>query len=166
MAAAEARHQNALSTDVWGCPDNQPFDASIPAPWAFNVVRHLVIPDSCSALPPVPAIPPLKGHITSDGTGAVLTLNWQASDLASSGISVEPLFVSWLGRPGGPVHTPLRLNNETSGEWAVPEGVRGAAFVALTTQAQFTTYAELGRQVVAGPVVVTVRQGSNGTAGH
>lgn len=166
MAAAEARHHNTLSTEVWKDPEMRPFDASMPASWAFNIVRHFVIPDSCTMLPPVSVTPTLKGHVTIDGATPVIKLEWQASDLTSRGITVEPLFISWLSRPGGPVHTPMRLNNVTSGEWGVPKGVLGTTFVALTTQAQFTTYEELRKQVVAGPAVVTIRQSNNGTVGH
>lgn len=156
MAAAEARHQNILSTEVWKEAAVRPFDSSMPATWAFNLVRHFVMPDSCSLLPSVSALPQLNGHVSSEDARYVARLSWKASELASQGITVQPLFLSWLSRPGGPIHTPMRLNNEHSGEWSVPEGVRGVAFIAITIQAQFTTYEELSRHIVAGPAMVTV----------
>ncbi|KAH7377214.1 hypothetical protein B0T11DRAFT_294581 [Plectosphaerella cucumerina] len=146
MAAGEARHQQVLGA--------APFDAVMPASWAVNVVRRLSH-QACPTFSGLPNAPRLDGSVSRLDNRPMVRFHWKSADLERRA-AVEPLFLSWLGRPGGPAHTPLRLLTENSGEWDMPGGMGSLVFVALTTQAQFTTYEDLAKYTLAGPAVLSV----------
>jgi hypothetical protein len=67
----------------------------------------------------------------------------------------KQLLVGWVNQLNEPVYTPLNITVKGKGTTAVPPGMNGATFAAVTTQQPDNTD-DLALATLAGPVLLTL----------
>jgi hypothetical protein len=65
----------------------------------------------------------------------------------------KQLLVGWVNQLNTPVYTPLNITVKGKGTAAVPQGMNGVVFAAVTTQ-QPDNVNDLALATLAGPVVI------------
>lgn len=134
-------------------PTASPLNTAISFTFAYNIALTFVDPRSCPQLLPLPILPSL--NLTSPVMGATApatpptSITFTASDVPQSG----NLFVGWVNQANPVVYSTVTVQNGI-GTAAIPTGLTGIAFAALTAQNTAMTVDGLTNATLAGPAPI------------
>ncbi|KAI9811142.1 MAG: hypothetical protein M1827_005593 [Pycnora praestabilis] len=158
----EARHDAFFRMTGNEVPNPAPFDTAISADWAYNLALPFIVPGSCPISPPLPVLPALT-IVPASAPGfapatppAAINFTFDPKSAPFASVSNEPLFIGWVNQLNVPVYTPVKIISSGVGSAAVPVGLEGTAFAALTAQNSAKNVNDLTGATVAGPAVVLI----------
>lgn len=167
ILTVESRHDSYLRSGVGGSPFPSPFDTGLTALWAFNLAQMFIV-ECPQQLPNQVALPKLTAtapapqpHLQPPvAAGTQIDFKWDPSTFFVSVDPTQPLYIAMVNQN---VNTPIFLEvqnldfNGGTGSVALPAGVTGAAFAALTTFSSGLTLNDLSQYgTLAGPAEVLV----------
>ncbi|KAK0123976.1 hypothetical protein ONS95_008964 [Cadophora gregata] len=161
ILGAETRHDAFLRILHGLVPNPAPFDTAIPIAWAYNIGLSFIVPGSCPvevALPTYPALkedPTLPWAFANATYPETMSFSWDNQQVWVVRETGKQLYAAWLNQFNQPVYTPVTKLGAGSGIAAVPKGMNGVAYVALTTQ-QPATFDDLQTATLVGPLAVAV----------
>jgi hypothetical protein len=183
IATVESRHDAFLRHVGGQVPNPAPFDTGISSIWAYNLALQFVVPGSCPVEIPIPILPTLSvsslpANASSANTTGMLppygntTINqfgganatampsqmeftWDSTQTPFLVEQGKPLFIGWANQLNVPAYTELSIIAQGKGIADVPQGVKGVAFAAVTSQQPDNTD-DLALATLAGPAFLTI----------
>jgi hypothetical protein len=154
----ESRHDAFFRHLQGEAPNPAPFDTGISDIWAYNLALSFIVPGSCGTEIPLPILPTLNVSDPMPANSTKSTLRefeWDPAQMTFVAEAGKQLLVGWVNQLSMPVYTPLNITVKGKGTAAVPSGMNGAVFAAVTTQQPDNTD-DLALATLAGPVVLTL----------
>jgi len=162
ILTVEARHDAFFRHIDRKSPNPAPFDTGISDIWAYNLALSFAKPGSCPVEVPLPILPVLNvSNPSAPGCGytftnaSLLEFTWDPLQMTFVDEAGKQLLVGWVNQLNVPVYTALNITTKGKGTAAVPSGMNGAVFAAVTTQ-QPDNVNDLGLVTLAGPVVLNL----------
>jgi hypothetical protein len=162
ILTVESRHDAFFRHINGKVPNPAPFDTGISDIWAYNLALSFIVPGSCPIEVPVPILPALNvsdpswsGSSYTSTNAATLQFTWDPLQATFVAEADKQLLVGWVNQLNVPVYTALNITAKGTGTAAVPPGMNGAVFAAVTTQ-QPDNVDDLALATLAGPVVLIV----------
>lgn len=162
ILTVESRHDAFFRHIEGKSPNPAPFDTGISDIWAYNLALSFVVPGSCLIEVPVPILPALNvsepsgpecSYMSTSAT--LLEFIWDPLQMTFVAESGKQLLIGWVNQLNAPVYTALNITEKGRGTVAVPPGMNGAVFAAVTTQ-QPDNVNDLALATLAGPVVLNL----------
>jgi hypothetical protein len=158
IAATEARHDAFFNVANGQLPNPAPFDTPISSTWAYNLASAFIVPASCPLELPIPILPNLTTQKSFRANQTTMKFSWDPKQNPVVQEAGKDLFVGWVNQLGSPVYTPIISGGNGTGSTAIPSGLKGVVFAALTTQNNLVTVDDLTGATLAGPAVILVDQ--------
>jgi hypothetical protein len=162
ILTVESRHDAFFRHIDGKSPNPAPFDTGISDIWAYNLALSFVVPGSCLIEVPVPILPALNvsdpcgpGASYASTNANLLEFTWDPLQMTFVAEAGKQLLVGWVNQLNVPVYTALNITRKGTGTAAVPPGMNGAVFAAVTTQ-QPDNVNDLALATLAGPVVLNI----------
>lgn len=157
IVTVESRHDAFFRQMDGEVPNPSPFDTGITGVWAYNLALPFVVPGSCPMEIPLPILPTLSAtnNNSTNDTLQQVEFMWNPSELPLEKEGPKQLFIGWLNQLNLPTYTNLTIQDQGKGTAAVPQGLNGAAFAALTSQIPNNAN-DLALATLAGPVVLNL----------
>lgn len=155
IVTVESRHDAFFRQMDGEVPNPSPFDTGITRVWAYNLALPFVVPGSCPIEIPLPVLPTLSttNNNSRNDTLRQVEFMWNPSELPLEEEGSKQLFIGWLNQLNLPTYTNLTIQGQGKGTAAVPQGLNGAAFAALTSQKPNNAN-DFALATLAGPVAL------------
>jgi hypothetical protein len=158
MATTEARHDAFFNVANGQLPNPAPFDTPISSTWAYNLALEFIVPGSCPLELPIPILPTLTTQSNLRSNQTNMKFSWDPVQMPIIQEKGKSLFIGWVNQLGSPLYTPLKSSGNGTGTAAIPSGLKGVVYTALTTQNTLMTVGDLTGATLAGPAVILVDQ--------
>lgn len=158
IAATEARHDAFFNVANGQLPSLAPFDTPISSTWAYNLALEFIVQASCPLELPIPILPTLTTKANLRGNQTHLEFSWDPTQKPVIQENGKNLFIGWINQLDSPVYTSLNSTGNGKGTAAVPSGLKGVVYTALTTQNTLLTVDDLTEATLAGPAAIIVEQ--------